>query len=94
MNNNEPVGAIFNIQMMSGWGSFVLRMSAETMPLSLAVQFPSDDVHIFVSTISYGADQLALRKLVEHELLSVVSDPQIIKERVPGELLFRLPQDM
>ena len=32
---------------------------------ALATQFSSDDIHIFVSTISYGANQQNLRKLVD-----------------------------
>jgi hypothetical protein len=53
---------------------------------ALAVQFSSEDVHIFVSIISYGADQQTLRKLVEQELLNVANDPQILKERIESDL--------
>jgi len=53
---------------------------------TLAVQFSREDVHIFVSIISYDKDQAALRKLVEQEVLMVTNDPQMVKERVKGDL--------
>jgi tetratricopeptide (TPR) repeat protein len=60
--------------------------SLRTLVRALAVQFSSEDVHIFVSIISYGTDQKTLRKLVEQELLNVVSDPQVVKKRIEGDL--------
>src|SRR6266851_1246119 len=53
---------------------------------ALAKQFPTEDVHIFVSIISYGTNQEALRKLVEQELLNVANDPQMVKERIEGNI--------
>jgi hypothetical protein len=41
----------------------------------LAAQFPSEDVHIFVSIISYGTNQQTLRNLVANELLKAANDP-------------------
>src|SRR5207247_10115926 len=36
--------------------------------------------------ISYGTNQEALPKLVEQELLNVANDPQIVKERIEGNV--------
>jgi tetratricopeptide (TPR) repeat protein len=52
----------------------------------LAEQFSSEDIQIFISIISYGSEQQALRKLVEQELVSVASDPQIVKQRIERAL--------
>lgn len=52
----------------------------------LGSHFPEKDVHIFVSLISHGADQLQVRQLVERELLNAVDDPAAARKTVSGEL--------
>jgi L-aminopeptidase/D-esterase-like protein len=52
----------------------------------LAMKFASEDVHIFVSIISYGANQETMRSLVEQELLNLAHDPHARKERIEREL--------
>jgi len=60
--------------------------SLRALVRELATQFPSEDVHIFVSIISYGTNQLTLRNLVEGELLNAANDPRTVQERVEGKL--------
>ena len=52
----------------------------------LATQFSTDDVHIFVSLVSYGTDQQILRKLVDDELFNPATDSQSVKEQVERDL--------
>lgn len=52
----------------------------------LAPQFSREDIHIFVSVISYSLNQEAVRTLVEEELGNIASDPQVSKERIECEL--------
>lgn len=61
--------------------------SVRALVRSLAPKFPQDDVLIFVSTISSGADQNAIRALVDQELANALKEPQIIKERLEIELV-------
>ncbi len=60
--------------------------SLRALVRALAMQFSNEDVHIFVSIISYGTNQQTLRNLVEGELLNVANDPQIVKDRIEGYL--------
>lgn len=60
--------------------------SLRALVRALAMQFSAEDVHIFVSIISYGTNQQTLRNLVEQELLNVANDPQIVKDRIEGNL--------
>lgn len=53
---------------------------------ALASQYSSDDIHIFVSIVSYGLDQQALRVLVDEELRTAAGDSQISKEKIESEL--------
>jgi hypothetical protein len=53
---------------------------------ALATQFSGEDIHIFVSIVSYGVNQQDLQKLVEQELLNMANDPPILKERIEGDL--------
>jgi tetratricopeptide (TPR) repeat protein len=52
----------------------------------LAAQFPSEDILIFVSTISYGVDQQTLRELVVYELAKSATDPVKQRERMESDL--------
>lgn len=52
----------------------------------LAVQFSSEEVHIFVSIISHGANLQTIRGLVEQELLNLTNDPHVRKERIQRDL--------
>lgn len=47
---------------------------------ALAMKFSDEDIHIFVSIISYGTNQETLRKLVEQELLTAAKDPHLVRE--------------
>lgn len=60
--------------------------SLRALVRALAMQFSSEDVHIFISIISYGINQQTLRELVEQELLNGANDPHIVKERIEGNL--------
>src|SRR5258708_7570727 len=60
--------------------------SVRALVRALAAQFPSEDIHIFVSIISYGSNQQTFRTLVEQELQNVANDPQIVKARIEGNL--------
>jgi hypothetical protein len=53
------------------------EVSLRPLIRALAMRFSNDDVHIFVSIISYGTNQQTLRTFVEQELLNVANDPQI-----------------
>ena len=53
---------------------------------TLAETFSLDDVRIFISIIGYDADQDALRRSVDEQLLELSKDPQFQKQRVEREL--------
>jgi predicted nucleic acid-binding Zn-ribbon protein len=53
---------------------------------TLAAQFSSEDIHIFVSIISYGVDQQCLRELIQYELAKSATDPANQKERIESDM--------
>jgi tetratricopeptide (TPR) repeat protein len=57
-----------------------------TLVHSLAGKFPNDDIHIFVSLISYGEDQQTVRDLVEREILGGKSGIAAQKVRLESDL--------
>jgi tetratricopeptide (TPR) repeat protein len=57
-----------------------------TLVHDLAARFSAEDIHIFVSIISYKSDQEALQKLVERELQNVTTNPQTVKEQLERNL--------
>ncbi|HZR64409.1 MAG TPA: hypothetical protein VFA85_04625 [Terriglobales bacterium] len=52
----------------------------------LSAQFPSEDIRIFISIISYGLDQQSLHELVDQELAKSANDPVKQKERIESDL--------
>lgn len=55
--------------------------SLRALVRKLATQFSTEDVHIFVSIISYGINQQTVRDLVESELLNAVNDLRHLRNR-------------
>jgi len=53
---------------------------------ALAMKFSNEDIHIFVSIISYGTNQETLRRLVEQELLNAANDPHLLRESIRDSL--------
>lgn len=52
----------------------------------LAMEFSHEDVHIFVSTISYGLDQQIARRLVDEELSEAANDPAVAEDQIQAGL--------
>jgi tetratricopeptide (TPR) repeat protein len=60
--------------------------SLRALVRALVMQFSSEDVHIFVSIISYGIDQQTVRQIVDEEVSSVANDPWTAKEQIEANL--------
>jgi hypothetical protein len=53
---------------------------------TLTAKFSDDDIHIFVSIISFGRDQQILQAFIQQELLEAAKDLSIQKDRLETEL--------
>ena len=60
--------------------------SIRALVSAVVSQFQQEDVLIFVSLISYGLDQIAVRQVVEQEILKTADDPQQQKLFLEGEI--------
>jgi tetratricopeptide (TPR) repeat protein len=63
--------------------------SLKKLVRELAFQFSNEDIHIFISIISYGMNQETIRQLVEEGLTAVTNDPEMLKKRMESELAAR-----